>query len=91
MDFAFTEEQQDLAALAKRILEDKVTEAVLREADAAEGRFDKGTWEALAEANLLGISLPTDFDIFSPRWRRKPWPNTWRGSAIPADIRKAGQ
>jgi alkylation response protein AidB-like acyl-CoA dehydrogenase len=60
MDFAFTEEQQDLAGLAKRILEDKVTEVVLREADAAEGRFDKGTWEAMADANLLGISLPTD-------------------------------
>ena len=24
-------------------------------------------------------------------WSRKPWPNTCFGSAIPADIRKAGQ
>jgi acyl-CoA dehydrogenase len=58
MDFGFTEEQQELGALARRILEDKVTEAVLREADAGEARFDKATWEALADANLLGIGLP---------------------------------
>ena len=60
MDFGFTEEQQELGALARRILEDKVTEAVLREADAGEARFDKATWEALADANLLGIGLPED-------------------------------
>lgn len=59
MDFSFSEEQQELGALARRILEDKVTEAVLREADAGEARFDRGTWQALADANLLGISLPT--------------------------------
>ena len=60
MDFAFTEEQQDLAALAQRILEDKVTEA-----RAARGRrrpraLRPGIWEALADANLLGIGLPAD-------------------------------
>ena len=58
MDFSLSEEQQEIGALARRILEDKVTEAVLREADAAEARFDKATWEALAGANLLGIGLP---------------------------------
>ncbi|HJR26437.1 MAG TPA: acyl-CoA dehydrogenase family protein [Acidimicrobiales bacterium] len=58
MDFGFTEEQQDVGALAKRILEDKVTEAVLREADHADVRFDRGIWSALADAELLGISLP---------------------------------
>jgi acyl-CoA dehydrogenase len=61
MDFSFTDEQQELAALARRILEDKVTETVLRAADATDGpRFDPPTWAALAEANLLGIGLPTE-------------------------------
>jgi alkylation response protein AidB-like acyl-CoA dehydrogenase len=60
MDFGFTEEQDDLAGLAKRILEDKVTEGVLREADQAEVRFDRGIWSALADAGLLGVSLPAE-------------------------------
>ena len=60
MDFGFTEEQQDLAGLAKRILEDKVTEGVLREADQADVRFDRAIWSALADAGLLGIALPVE-------------------------------
>ena len=60
MDFGFTEEQQEMGALARRILEDKVTETVLREADAGDARFDKATWAALADANLLGIGLPAE-------------------------------
>jgi acyl-CoA dehydrogenase len=60
MDFSFTEEQQEIADLARRILEDKVTEPVLRTADAAEARFDQATWAALGEANLLGLGLPAE-------------------------------
>jgi alkylation response protein AidB-like acyl-CoA dehydrogenase len=60
MDFGFTEEQQDLAGLAKRILDDKVTEGVLREADQADVRFDRDIWSALADAGLLGIALPVE-------------------------------
>jgi acyl-CoA dehydrogenase len=60
MDFGFTEEQQDVGELARRILEDKVTEATLREADQADVRFDRTIWSALADANLLGISLPAE-------------------------------
>ena len=37
------------------------------------------------------MTLPTDFDIFSPRLNRKPWTTTCRGNGSPADIRKAGQ
>ena len=36
-------------------------------------------------------TLPTDFDIFSPRLNRKPWEKMRRGTSMPADIRKAGQ
>ncbi len=58
MDFGFTEEQQDLAALAGRILEDKVTVEALREAEAGTDRFDRDLWLALADAGLLGVGLP---------------------------------
>ncbi len=60
MDFGFTEEQQEAAALARRILEDKVTEPVLRAAEQADVRFDAATWTALAEAGLLGLGLPVE-------------------------------
>lgn len=60
MDFSFTEEQQEAGALARRILEDKVTEGVLRASEAAEVRFDQDTWTALAEAGLLGLGLPAE-------------------------------
>ena len=58
MDFSFTEEQQAVSDLAKRILEGKVTEDVLREIEAKPGRFDAGVWEELGKAGLLGIGLP---------------------------------
>ena len=58
MDFSLTEAQQDVQQLARRILAGEVTEERLREAEAGANRFDSRTWEALAGANLLGISLP---------------------------------
>ncbi|HWW44712.1 MAG TPA: acyl-CoA dehydrogenase family protein [Acidimicrobiia bacterium] len=59
MDFSFTEEQQAVSDLAKRILEDKVTDDLLRtiESEGA-GRFDRAVWDALGTAGLLGIGLP---------------------------------
>ena len=55
MDFGFSEEQQDLGGLARRILQDKATVEALREAEAGTDRFDPGLWSALADAGLLGI------------------------------------
>jgi len=61
MDFGFTEEQQEIQGLARKILEDKVTDELLRTVEAAGAeRFDRGTWQALGDANLLGIGLPED-------------------------------
>jgi 3-oxocholest-4-en-26-oyl-CoA dehydrogenase beta subunit len=65
VDFGFTEEQEEIRALARRILQDKVTEDVLRRVEADPGspggeRFDPATWEALAAAGLLGVSLPVE-------------------------------
>lgn len=58
MDFGFTEAQQEAAALTRRILDDKVTEAVLRAAEVAPTRFDAPTWAALADAGLLALGFP---------------------------------
>jgi acyl-CoA dehydrogenase len=60
MDFSFTEAQQDLGALARRIFTDKVTEEVLRKAEAGDVRLDRPTWDALAGAGLLAVGLPED-------------------------------
>lgn len=61
MDFGRTEEQDEVAGLAARILDDKATTERIREVEAAEGeRFDPDLWAALADAGLLGVALPTD-------------------------------
>jgi len=60
MDFSLSGDQQDLAALSRRILGDKVTVEVLRRVEAADARFDREIWEALAHAGLVGIGLPED-------------------------------
>jgi 3-oxocholest-4-en-26-oyl-CoA dehydrogenase beta subunit len=61
MDFSFTEEEQDVAELSRRILEDKVTHERLTEIESRDGpRFDPELWRALADADLLGVGLPQD-------------------------------
>ncbi len=51
MDFTFTEAQQELSALARRILTDRVTVQRLR--GLSEDRFDPALWRELATAGLL--------------------------------------
>lgn len=59
MDFSFTEEEQEVSDLARKILEDQVTHEKLTELEASgEPRFDRDLWSELAKANLLGIALP---------------------------------
>jgi alkylation response protein AidB-like acyl-CoA dehydrogenase len=60
MDFSFTEEQQELAGLTRRILSDKVTQDLLRQSEAGGDRFDRAVWDELAKANLIGIALPEE-------------------------------
>jgi acyl-CoA dehydrogenase len=59
VDFARTDEQQEVAALAGRILTDLVTVDRLRAAEVLD-RFDREVWRALADAGLLGIALPAE-------------------------------
>ena len=60
MDFSFSEEQRAVSDLARRILDDKVTEDLLREIEAGPERFDQGVWAELGRAGLIGIGLPED-------------------------------
>ena len=60
MDFSFTEVQEDLRALTKRILDERVTVGRLKELEAGTERIDRDVWSELAKANLLGIALPED-------------------------------
>jgi alkylation response protein AidB-like acyl-CoA dehydrogenase len=60
MDFTFTEVQEDLRGLTRRILEQRVTGERLKELEAGTERVDRETWAELAKANLVGIALPED-------------------------------
>jgi alkylation response protein AidB-like acyl-CoA dehydrogenase len=60
VDFSFSEEQEAIRGLAQQILEAEVTPERLKEVGAGTERFDRRTWEELAKANLLGLSLPAD-------------------------------
>ena len=58
MDFSFTSDQQDLRELAAKILSDATTlERTKRVVNDSDG-FDRELWAALAEAGIVGISLP---------------------------------
>ena len=59
MDFSFTEEQQEVTALTRRILEDRVDHQSLTALETSGApRFDRDLFAELAKANLLGIGLP---------------------------------
>ena len=60
MNFSFTEEQEDLRALARRILDAEATPERVKEAEAGSERIDRASWSALAGAGLVGVSLPED-------------------------------
>ncbi len=65
MDWSFTEEQDEIAGLARQILEGELTEERYRQLEEGSAggdvdRFDAGLWQKLAAADLLGLSLPED-------------------------------
>lgn len=60
MDFSFTEEQDEIAALAARIFSDRLTEERVRLIESGQDRFDADLWRELAGVNILGIALPED-------------------------------
>lgn len=58
MEFSFSEDQLAIRDLAKQIFTDKVTDDYLRKYDFDGRTFDPELWQTLAEAGLLGVSLP---------------------------------
>jgi hypothetical protein len=61
MDFAFAEEEQAVADLARRILVDHATNERLRAHEASGAAWDAQLWHALARARLLGAAIPEPF------------------------------
>jgi acyl-CoA dehydrogenase len=58
VDFSLTEAQEELAGLARRILDDRMTLAHLKERDRSDEWYDRATWSELARANVLGVAFP---------------------------------
>jgi 3-oxocholest-4-en-26-oyl-CoA dehydrogenase beta subunit len=58
MDFTLTPAQDDLGALTRQILTDRVTQERLREIEAGQTRFDPALWSDLATAGVLSAALP---------------------------------
>ena len=58
MDFAFSEEQEAIRALAGEILAAEMTQERLRAAERDAAWLDAALWKKLAEANLLGVAIP---------------------------------
>ena len=58
MDFSLREDEQAVAELARKILEDRATNERLKELDASEAPYDGALWQTLARSNLLGTAIP---------------------------------
>jgi alkylation response protein AidB-like acyl-CoA dehydrogenase len=59
VDFSFTEQQGEVAELARTILEEQVSHESLTQLEASgRPRFDPRLWQRLADADLLGVGLP---------------------------------
>ncbi|HEV2376030.1 MAG TPA: acyl-CoA dehydrogenase family protein [Streptosporangiaceae bacterium] len=58
MDFSESETQQELSALARQILTERVTPARLCDIEEKSDRFDPELWAVLAEAGILSAALP---------------------------------
>jgi alkylation response protein AidB-like acyl-CoA dehydrogenase len=59
MDFALTDSQQTVRALAAELLADRCTPENLRAVEDS-GDYDRTLWKTLAEAGLLGVAAPEE-------------------------------
>jgi 3-oxocholest-4-en-26-oyl-CoA dehydrogenase beta subunit len=60
VDFTLPEAFDDLSALTRGILADRVTTDRLRELEAGDDRFDRPLWTELATAGVLAAALPKE-------------------------------
>ncbi len=61
MDFSFTEEQQALRELARKILETEVTHERIKEIESGQDWFDRNAWQELGRSQLLGVAIPEEY------------------------------
>ena len=62
MNFAFTEEQEELRKTVRQFLEAKSSEAAVREQMETEAGFDTAVWSQMAEQmGLQGLAIPEEF------------------------------
>ena len=57
MDFALNHEQEQVRDLAQKILSDHVKQERLKVVESGSEWFDRETWNALAQSNLIGIGF----------------------------------
>ena len=61
MDFTFSEDQNTVRELAHKLFSDHCTQEALRASeDSTTSGFDKGLWAKLADAGLLGTTIPEE-------------------------------
>ena len=68
MDFSLSESQQELAALTRTILTDRVTPERLRALEDAGPLFDRDLWRTLAEAGVVSAALPETVKSLAPAY-----------------------
>ena len=61
MDWSYTEEQQEIRQLARKILEDLATHERLREIESSETGIDPELYAELGRSNLLGVAIEEAF------------------------------
>ena len=57
MDFSFSDEQNELRELARKILGDLATNDRLKDVEASSPSFDEELWRELGRSNLLGLAI----------------------------------
>lgn len=60
MEFSLSQEQRDIQELAAKILDDLAPPERLPDFETGQDWFDQISWRALADAQLLGVALPSD-------------------------------
>lgn len=61
MDFRFSEDQSSIQELSRKIFESEVSEESLKALSKSKDSFHQKVWEALGQAELLGIALPVEY------------------------------
>ena len=63
MDFAFSEEQQELAATVRSLLAKRADSAAVRAAMASETGYDEALWQTLCEQiGVAALAIPEEYD-----------------------------